>query len=258
MVRGLCEPYGSPDILEIGGGAKPLFRPGAWPGNVASYTINDISQEELDKAPAEYAKACFDICDPAEGLEGRFDVIFSKFVAEHVRDGRKMHDSVHRMLKPGGVAFHLFPTLYAVPFLINWLIPEQVSRGFVFLLNPVRRDTRRKFPAHYSWCAGSNERIRSQILSIGYADVRVERFYGHHYLSNVPLLSSVETAWVKAVKRAGMTGSAPMRTSSRVGEARARGAGQPERLGPRLYPVYPTTRKFGTEVTSVKVVEIPV
>jgi hypothetical protein len=93
-----------------------------------------------------------------------------------------MHDNVHRMLKPGGVAFHLFPTLYAVPFLVNWLIPEPVSRGFVFLLNPVRRDNRRKFPAHYSWCAGSSERIRSQILSVGYADVEVERFYGHNYL----------------------------------------------------------------------------
>ena len=34
----------------------------------------------------------------------------------------------------------------------------------------------------------------------------MERFYGHNYLSNVPLLSSVEVAWVRAVKRAGMTG----------------------------------------------------
>ena len=90
-----------------------------------------------------------------------------------------MHSNVYRMLKPGGVAFHLFPTLYAVPFFINWLIPEQVSRGMVFLLNPVRRDSKRKFPAHYSWCAGSNEQIKSNIASVGYTDVKVERFYGH-------------------------------------------------------------------------------
>jgi SAM-dependent methyltransferase len=205
VVRGLCEAYDNPDLLEIGGGAKPLFRPGSWPDNVASYTINDISQEELDKAPAEYNKACFDICDPVEGLEGRFDVIFSKFVAEHVKDGRKMHSNVYRMLRPGGVAFHLFPTLYALPFFINWLIPEHVSRGVVFLLNPVRRDNKRKFPAYYSWCAGSNEHIRIQILSVGYADVKIERFYGHTYLSRIPLLSSVEAAWVSAVKKAEMT-----------------------------------------------------
>jgi SAM-dependent methyltransferase len=205
VVRGLCAAYDRPDILEIGGGAKPLFRPGAWPDNVASYTINDISQEELDQAPAEYRKACFDICDPAEGLEGRFDVVFSKFVAEHVRDGASMHGNVYRMLKPGGVAFHLFPTLYALPFLINWLIPEGLSRGAVFLLNPVRRDSRRKFPAYYSWCAGSSERIRSNILSVGYADVEVERFYGHNYLSRVPLLSSVERAWVGAIRKAEVT-----------------------------------------------------
>ena len=29
VVRGLCEAYDRPDVLEIGGGAKPLFRPGA-------------------------------------------------------------------------------------------------------------------------------------------------------------------------------------------------------------------------------------
>lgn len=206
VVRRLCEAYDSPDLLDIGGGAKPLFRPGSWPDNVASYTINDISQEELDKAPAEYNKACFDICDPVDGLEGRFDVIFSKFVAEHVKDGEKMHSNVYRMLRPGGVAFHLFPTLYALPFLINWLIPEQVSRGVVFLLNPKRRDNKRKFPARYSWCAGSNDRIGSQILSVGYTNVKIERFYGLNYLSGVPLLSSVEAAWVGATRKAEITG----------------------------------------------------
>ena len=205
VVRELCASYDNPDILEIGGGAKPLFRPGSWPDKVASYTINDISQEELNKAPVEYNKACFDICDQVEDFGGRFDVVFSKFVAEHVTDGRKMHSNVYRMLKPGGVAFHLFPTLYAVPFFINWLIPEQVSRGMVFLLNPVRRNSKRKFPAHYSWCAGSNEQIKSNISSVGYTDVRVERFYGHNYLSKVPLLSSVERAWVGAIKKTEMS-----------------------------------------------------
>lgn len=201
VVRELCAAYDSPDIFEIGGGAKPLFWPGSWPEKLSSYTINDISREELDKAPADYDKVCFDICDPVEGLDGRFDVVFSRFVAEHVRDGRKMHSNVYRMLKPGGVAFHLFPTLYAVPFLVNWLIPEQASRGVVFLLNPARRDSNRKFPAYYSWCAGSDERIRSNIASVGYSDVRVERFYGHNYLSGVPLLSSVERAWVGAIRK---------------------------------------------------------
>ena len=43
-----------PDIIEIGGGRSPLFDTDDLPPNVASYTINDISQNELDRAPKEW------------------------------------------------------------------------------------------------------------------------------------------------------------------------------------------------------------
>jgi SAM-dependent methyltransferase len=205
IVRELCASYESPDILEVGGGAKPLFARDAWPDNLSSYTINDVSQKELDQAPPDFRKACFDICDITEEFTERFDVIFSKYVAEHVPDGEKMHQNVYRMLRPGGVAFHFFPTLYSLPFLVNWSIPESVSRAALFLMSPVRRGSKRKFPALYSGCAGSTERIREQIRSAGFSHVEVIRFYEHDYLKEIPLLRSVEGAWVAAIKRSGIS-----------------------------------------------------
>jgi 2-polyprenyl-3-methyl-5-hydroxy-6-metoxy-1,4-benzoquinol methylase len=205
IVRELCASYECPDVLEVGGGARPLFAREAWPTNLRSYTINDVSQLELDKAPPYFAKACFDICDPKEELAGRFDVIFSKHVAEHVSDGERMHRNVYDMLRPGGVAFHFFPTLYSLPMLVNWLIPEGLSRASLFLMRPGRREANSKFPALYSWCAGSNNTIREQIKSVGFSNVQVVRFYDHDYLKRFAVLRSVEKAWVDVVKRSGIT-----------------------------------------------------
>lgn len=205
IIHELCACYDAPDILEIGGGARPMFQPGEWPENLGSYTINDISQDELDEAPSDYRTACFDICDPVESLDGSFDVIFSQFVAEHVRNGEEMHRNVRRLLKPGGVAFHLFPTLYSLPFVINRWIPEGVSKAMLSTLEPLRVTRNRKFPAYYSWCAGTTDRIRSQIESVGYSDVRVDRFYAHNYLRKFPVLGSVEAAWVRTIQASGMS-----------------------------------------------------
>lgn len=52
-------------------------------------------------------------------LPQSFDVVESQNVAEHVRDPEAMHHNIHAMLKPGGVAIHFFPTLFAVPFIVN-------------------------------------------------------------------------------------------------------------------------------------------
>lgn len=205
IVHELCARYEAPHILEIGGGARPMFKPGEWPEKLGSYTINDISQDELDEAPEDYRTACFDICDPVETLNGSFDLIFSQFVAEHVRSGEAMHRNVHSLLKPGGVAFHLFPTLYSLPFVINRWTPEALSKGILSTLEPLRVTRQRKFPAYYSWCAGTTDRIRSQIVSAGYSKVRVERFYAHNYLRKVPVLGSLEAAWVKTIQASGVS-----------------------------------------------------
>ena len=204
-VRSICASYDRPDIFEIGGGRRPLFMPDQWPENLNSYTINDIDQQELDLAPSENKTQCFDICDRVEHLHNSYDIIFSRFVGEHVRDGEKMHRNIFEMLRPGGTAFHFVPTLYALPFFVNWLVPETFARQVLFVVNPSRSKMKVKFPAHYSWCRGSNASMQKRLKELGYSKVRIDRFYGHHYFQNIPVLRGFEQTTRNLLRKTNLT-----------------------------------------------------
>lgn len=192
-LRSLVGRYPDADILELGGGRRPSFRLADMPANLRSYTVNDISEAELSLVPDGYDKACFDVAGDASAFEGRYDVVFSRFLAEHVKDGRAMHRNVYKVLKPGGVAFHLIPTLYALPFVINRLLPERIGQKVLDVLSP-RREISPKFPAYYSQCYGDSRTMRRLFKDIGYERVEIRNFYGHFYYETIPGLRDIE-AW---------------------------------------------------------------
>ena len=141
--------YPQADILELGGGRRPSFALTEMPPTVRSYTVNDVSESELSLTPAEYAKACFDVAGDASAFAGRYDVVFSRFLAEHVADGYALHRNVWQVLREGGVSFHLIPTLFASPFVVNTLLPEATARKLLTALFPSRKSIAPKFPAFY-------------------------------------------------------------------------------------------------------------
>lgn len=194
-LQALVAAYPAARILELGGGRSPSFTLAEMPATVASYTVNDISAEELALAGPEYDKACFDVTGDVSAFAGQFDVIFSKTLAEHVRDGRRMHKNVLSLLRPGGVAFHMVPTLYGPPFVINRLLPEDLSRKILFRFFPHRRNDDPKFPAYYSWCFGDRTKMEEMLRSIGYSRVNIRSFYGHGYFKAVPLIRQIDTAF---------------------------------------------------------------
>lgn len=189
-LRSIVSQYPDADILELGGGRRPSFELSDMPANLKSYTVNDISKEELALVPEGYRTACFDVSGDASEFEGRYDVVFSRFLAEHVQDGAAMHRNIHKVLKPGGVAFHLIPTLYALPFVINRILPERLAEK-VLSLNP-RREISPKFPAYYSWCRGDTPAMRGLFRRIGYERVEIRNFYGHFYYETIPVLRELE------------------------------------------------------------------
>jgi SAM-dependent methyltransferase len=177
-------------ILELGAGRWPSFGLAEMPDTVDSYTVNDISADELARLPCGYKKACFDVCGDAEEFSDCYDIVFSRFLAEHVPDGVAMHRNVYKVLRPGGVAFHLIPTLYALPFVLNRLAPERLTTWLLRVLSP-RRAISPKFPAHYSACYGSPDRMTAMLREIGYERVEIRTFYGHFYYEKVPVLRSL-------------------------------------------------------------------
>ena len=181
-------------ILELGGGRHPAYSLAELPATVASYTVNDIDPNELALASDQYDKACFDVTGDVSAFAGMYDVIFSKTLIEHVKDGRTMHRNILSLLRPGGVAFHMAPTLYAPPFVINRLMPERLSRSILLALFPERRTEHPKFPAIYSWCYGNRAKMKKMLTDIGFGEVSIRTFYGHNYFRSIPGLRELDRA----------------------------------------------------------------
>ncbi len=163
-------------ICEVGGGANPEISLDVIEKHQLEYTLLDISIEELTKAPHGYNKIQADISSANLSLDGKFDLIFSIMLAEHVPSGKEFHQNVFNLLRNGGYALHVFPTMYALPFLANQIIPEKFSQKLLCILSPHRKEIKKlKFPAYYSWCRGP---IKSQINNLENLGYQVEEYVG--------------------------------------------------------------------------------
>lgn len=191
-------------IIEIGAGANPFFTIEFVRQHGLDYTLLDISQRELDKAPEGFHKVCADVCaDRLPDECSGYDFAFSRMLAEHVPDGRRFHGNVYAMLGPGGRAFHFFPTLFAPPFVVNWILPESVSSALLQLLQPGRDPDGNlgKFPARYHWCRGPLASQVKKFESLGFDVIEYAGYYGHDaYYQKVPPMLAVHRAISRMLK----------------------------------------------------------
>lgn len=186
-------------VLELGGGANPLLPLEFLQRNGIEYTVLDISSDELAKAPIGYKKMCCDIGSAQMdfgGHGGEYDLVFSKMLAEHVKNGEQMHRNVFKLLAPGGKAVHYFPTLYAPPFVVNRVIPEALADRMLQWLEPGREKegNQGKFPAYYSWCRGPTKRQLQRFRGLGYDVDEYIGFFGHkNYYRKFPLVRDLHS-----------------------------------------------------------------
>lgn len=176
-------------VVEIGGGANPSLPLEFVERTGIEYTLLDISQAELDKAPAGYLKVRADICAVNFSGCGRFDFAFSRMLAEHVTNGERFHRNVYSLLDSGGVAFHFFPTLYAPPFVANYLLPERLGETLLMAIQPGRERSGKtgKFPAYYQWCRGPLQSQIARFERIGFLVEEYAGFFGHEpYYRKLP------------------------------------------------------------------------
>ena len=124
---------------------------------------------------------------------GPFDAVFSRWTAEHVRDGERFHRHVFELLRPGGTAVHMFPTLYALPFLVNRVLPPALSSGVLFRACPARHA---KFRPYYSWCRGPSRAQLARLRSVGFSIERYTGYFGHAFYRRIKPLAAAERAFV--------------------------------------------------------------
>ncbi|MGB8404114.1 MAG: methyltransferase domain-containing protein [Mycobacterium sp.] len=196
LVRDLASAERARAVAELGGGADPII--GDW-DFVKRRTVFDISATALASADINLQTRLLDLCQPIPDDQssydlGRYDLVFSKMLCEHLVDARTFHQNCFKLLRPGGLAVHFFPTLSALPFVVNKLAPEPAARSVAAKFLPDRRDDPnwQKRPAYYRWTTGPTRRARRRFESIGF---RVEAWragFGHHYYRAHAALDAAE------------------------------------------------------------------
>jgi SAM-dependent methyltransferase len=196
FVLDLARRNGVTAVAELGGGANPVLANTETWGFVQDRVVFDISAAELAKADDTVETRVADLCKPILETENSYDLVFSKMLCEHLPDARTFHSNCYSLLRPGGLAVHIFPTLYAVPFVINRVLPENVGRAIVRRVQPGRLENPKldKFPALYNWCAGPTQRTLKRYRSVGFEVVEWNGAYGHNYYKRLPPLQAAEEA----------------------------------------------------------------
>jgi len=190
-LKELIASHDSRSICEVGGGANPSLPLDYIKSRGLRHCLLDISPRELAKAPEGYEKIVADISSDDAPPGGPFDLVISKMLAEHVQRPLQFHQNVRSLLRPGGIAFHFFPTLYAPPFVANLLLPERLSAAALNLFSPRDPVQHAKFPAYYRWCRGPTAAQRRRFESLGYVVERYVGFFGHGYYNRIPLLRTL-------------------------------------------------------------------
>jgi 2-polyprenyl-3-methyl-5-hydroxy-6-metoxy-1,4-benzoquinol methylase len=181
-------------VCDVGGGANPTLDLDAIRACDVRYTLLDVSAEELAKAPSGYRTVCADITDPTVLAGEQFDLVCTKTVAEHITDPRAFHRRVFELLSPGGVAIHVFPTLWALPYVVNRVLPGVVAERILVRVQEGREPegSEGKFRAYYRWCRGPTAGQRERFERLGYEVRRYSGYFGHDYYRKLPALDRLE------------------------------------------------------------------
>jgi SAM-dependent methyltransferase len=196
LVVDLARREGALSVAELGGGANPMVGDADKWGFAQQRVVVDISADELAKADGDVQTRVADLSQPIEDGHNAYDLVFSKMLCEHLPDARVFHENCFKLLRPGGLSVHFFPTLYTLPFVINRLVPEDLTRSLLRKVQPGRLEDPKlqKFPAYYRWCTGPTRRAVKRYESVGFEVEAWNAAFGHLYYQRIPLLNSAERA----------------------------------------------------------------
>jgi SAM-dependent methyltransferase len=200
------ESFAGGKVCELGGGARPAIDLEFLARNRLECLVVDVSASELEKAPDGYSTLVGDVSSPGfdvGGHGGGYDVVFSRVVAEHVGDARQFHLNAHRLLRPGGLAMHFFPTLWWPPYVLNRLLPETLAERLLLRVAPWRESSGDcgKFPAYYHWCFGPTASQVKRLASVGFDVEHCVAYFGEPSHAPGKALKAVNEAWTRQMLR---------------------------------------------------------
>lgn len=193
LIKDIIIKRGIKKVLEIGAGANPTLDSSQVRELDLSYTISDVDEDELIKADDIYKKLVLDLSSSIISHKDKYDLIFSRMTGEHIKDGMTFHKNVFRLLTENGIALHCYSTLYAFPFILNYLLPEKIADLFLKSFAPRDKYKHGKFKAYYSWCRGPTNKMFKRFEELGYKVEEYFGFFGHNYYHKIPVVRYIES-----------------------------------------------------------------
>jgi SAM-dependent methyltransferase len=192
----LARSNGVNTVAELGGGANPFVADTERWGFAEHRIVVDISARELAKAPDHVVVRVADLCQPINNDLTSYDLVFSKMLCEHLPNPRVFHENCFKLLRPGGLSVHFFPTLFTFPFVVNKFMPETLARKVLDKVQPGRLELGNldKFPAYYRWTSGPTRRAFRRFESLGFQVEAYHATFGHLYYHSIKPLDALERA----------------------------------------------------------------
>jgi SAM-dependent methyltransferase len=167
-------------ILDIGSGARATLPPEQRPAGCV-YAGLDVSRDELERAGegVYHEKIVGDVSTAVAGLSGRFDLVISWQVLEHVSSMRGALATQRDALVPGGTMVAMLSGARAVFALAARVMPYRVSTALQARLLDVAPED--KFPTRYDNC--TDRALRELLRDGGWASWEiVPRYKAAGYL----------------------------------------------------------------------------
>lgn len=193
-------------ILDVGSGARPALALELRPEGCV-YAGLDISADELARAGAgAYDETIVgDVSRALPSLTGRFDLVISWQVLEHVSSMRGALETQHRALVPGGRMVALLSGSWAMFALAARVTPYRVSTQLQARLLGIAPEG--KFPTRYDAC--TDRALRRLLEEGGWASWEiVPRYKAGGYLRFSPALQRLYLRYENWAARAPRVGLA--------------------------------------------------
>jgi SAM-dependent methyltransferase len=176
-------------VLDVGGGKYPAISLQTKQEFGLHVVGLDISGTELEQAPAGAYDAIV-VGDVATvSIPGKYDLVFSRTLMEHVANPRGALANLAGVLAPGGIMAHVIPCRNAPFAILNRSLGNRLARRLLFAIFP-EKEKNSGFPAYYRDCTPG--RLSRFCRDEGLEVVQVIPYYNSDYTSFFVPLYTVE------------------------------------------------------------------
>jgi SAM-dependent methyltransferase len=158
---------GMRSILEAGGIDRPLLP------RSEGYTYHGLDIEEQERCHEVYDR--FWVQSIEEPVPGRYEIIFSVTLLEHVRNNEAAIASIYESLEPGGITYHYVPSMGHPYALILRLVGPVWQKRLIGTLRTQEEASVSGYATFFDHC--TSRQMRRLFEAASFEQVKVRLFY---------------------------------------------------------------------------------